>query len=120
MGRRANSLDDRAKQCRAFSYARLLGNRILVGPSQNHPFQRSRFSEIIWQLGCYFKTLTMLLVGTVVYHQYGQDKHYQEQLRAACAAKGGKLALSNLCINMKPILDELTRRYVHRHKVVIW
>jgi len=53
----------------------------------------------------------LLLVGTVVYHQYGQDKHYLEQLRAACAAKGGKLALSNLCINMKPILDELTGRY---------
>ena len=52
----------------------------------------------------------LLLVGTVVYHQYGQEKH-QDQLRAACAAKGGKLALSNLCINMKPILDELTARY---------
>ena len=54
------------------------------------------------------------LVGTVVYHQYGREKHqekHQEQLRAACAAKGGKLALSNLCINMKPILDELTVRY---------
>ena len=53
----------------------------------------------------------LLLVGTVVYHQYGQDKHYQERLRAACAAKGGKIALSNLCINMKPILDELTARH---------
>ena len=50
----------------------------------------------------------LLLVGTVIYHQYGQEEHQQEQLRAACAAKGGKLALSNLCINMKPILDELT------------
>jgi hypothetical protein len=46
----------------------------------------------------------------VAYDQHGQGKH-QEQLRAACAAKGGKLALSNLCINMKPILDELTVRY---------
>ena len=53
----------------------------------------------------------LLLVGAVTYHQYGQDKHYQEQLRAACATKGGKLSLSNLCINMKPILDELTPRY---------
>jgi hypothetical protein len=43
--------------------------------------------------------------------QYGQDKHYQQQLRAACAIKGGKLTLSNLCINMKPILDQLTPRY---------
>ena len=50
----------------------------------------------------------LLLVGAMAYHQYGQDKHYQEQLRAACATKGGKLSLSNLCINMKPILDELT------------
>ena len=53
----------------------------------------------------------LLLVGTVVYHQYGQDKHYQEQLRAACAAKGGKITLTNLCINVKPIIGELTPRY---------
>jgi hypothetical protein len=43
--------------------------------------------------------------------QHAQEKH-QEQLRAACAAKGGKLALSNLCTNMKPILDELHRQSV--------
>ncbi len=52
----------------------------------------------------------LLLVGAVIYHQHGQEK-YQEQLRAACAAKGGKLALSSLCINMKPVLNELTARY---------
>ncbi len=52
----------------------------------------------------------LLLVGTVIYHQHGQEK-YQEQLRTACAAKGGKLALSNLCIDMKPVLHELTARY---------
>ena len=57
----------------------------------------------------------LLVVGTVVHHQYGQEK-YQEQLRAACAAKGGKLALSNLCIDMKPILDELTGRYRLPHR----
>ena len=31
-----------------------------------------------------------MLIGAVAYHQYSQDNHYQEQLRAACAAKGGK------------------------------
>ena len=42
----------------------------------------------------------LLLVGTLIYHQCGQTKHYQGKLRAACAAKGGKLTLSNLCINL--------------------
>ena len=52
----------------------------------------------------------LLLVVAVAYDQHGEDKH-QEQLRAACAAKGGKLTLSSLCINVEPILDELTARY---------
>ncbi len=52
----------------------------------------------------------LLLVGAVTYHQYGQDEHYQERLVVACAAKGGKLSLTNLCINMNPILDALTNR----------
>ena len=46
-----------------------------------------------------------MLIGAVAYHQYSQDGHYQEQLRAACAAKGGKLALSNLCINLSWVRD---------------
>ena len=49
----------------------------------------------------------LLLVGVLVYHQCGQSKQYLEKLRTACAAKGGKLTLSNLCINMKPMLDEM-------------
>jgi hypothetical protein len=49
-------------------------------------------------------------VAAVTLLEHGEKKH-QEQLRAACAANGGKLALSNLCINLKPILDELTARY---------
>ena len=52
----------------------------------------------------------LLFVVAVAYDQHGEDKH-QEQLRAACAAKGGKLALSNLCINMKPMLDQMAGRY---------
>jgi hypothetical protein len=44
----------------------------------------------------------LVLIGAVVYRQYSQDNHYQEQLRATCAAKGGKITLTNLCINMKP------------------
>jgi hypothetical protein len=51
-----------------------------------------------------------VLIGAVAYHQYSQDNHYQEQLRAACAAKGGKITLTNLCINMKPVIAELTPR----------
>jgi hypothetical protein len=50
-------------------------------------------------------------VGTVAYNQYSQDERYQEELRADCAAKGGKLTLSNLCIDMKPMLDELIAGY---------
>ena len=46
----------------------------------------------------------LVLIGAVAYHQYSQDNRYQEQLRAACAAKGGKISLTNLCIDMKPIL----------------
>jgi hypothetical protein len=49
----------------------------------------------------------LVLIGAVAYHQYSQDSRYQEQLRAACAAKGGKITLTNFCINMKP----LTLRY---------
>ena len=49
----------------------------------------------------------LVLIGAVAYHQYSQDNHYQEQLRAACAATGGKIALTNLCIKM----NGLTPRY---------
>jgi len=42
----------------------------------------------------------LLLAGVLVYQQCGQSKHYQERLRAACTAKGGKLTLSNLCIDL--------------------
>ena len=53
----------------------------------------------------------LVLIGVVAYHRYSQDNHYQEQLRAACAAKGGKIALTNICVNLKPIIGELTPRY---------
>jgi hypothetical protein len=42
----------------------------------------------------------LLLVGVLVYHQSSQSKQYQERLRTACAARGGKLTLTNLCINL--------------------
>ncbi len=77
----------------------MAGRRVIKGR------RRSEVAAVTLLARCF-----LLLVGTVVYHQHGQEK-YQEQLRAACAAKGGKLALSNLCINMKPMLDELTARY---------
>lgn len=57
----------------------------------------------------------LVLIGAVAYHQYSQDNHYQEHLRAACAAKGGKITLANLCINMKPIIGGLTPRRRLRH-----
>ncbi len=77
----------------------MAGRRVIKGR------RRSDVAAVTLLARCF-----LLLVGTVIYHQHGQEKH-QEQLRAACAAKGGKLALSNLCINMKPILDGLTARY---------
>jgi hypothetical protein len=42
----------------------------------------------------------LLLFGTVAYNQYSQGADHLEQLRAACAANGGKITLSNLCINL--------------------
>jgi len=42
----------------------------------------------------------VLLVGTLIYHQCCEPKRYQERLRASCAAKGGKLTLTNLCIDL--------------------
>ena len=42
----------------------------------------------------------LLLVGTVAYNQYSQGADHLDQLRAACAARGGKITLSNLCINL--------------------
>ncbi len=42
----------------------------------------------------------LLLVGALVYHQCGQTKQYREKLSIACATKGGKLTLSNLCIDL--------------------
>jgi hypothetical protein len=43
-----------------------------------------------------FAKCFLLLVGVLVYHQSAQTKQYQEKLRTACAARGGKLTLSNL------------------------
>jgi hypothetical protein len=60
----------------------------------------------------------LLLAGAAAYRQYGQDEHYQERLRAACADKGGKLTLTNLCINIKPMLDELIASKARRTRLV--
>ncbi len=78
----------------------MAGRRVIKGR------RRSDVAAVTLLARCF-----LLLVGAVIYHQHGQDEHYQEKLRAACAAKGGKLALSNLCIDMKPVLNELTARY---------
>lgn len=77
----------------------MAGRRVIKGR------RRSEVAAVTLLARCF-----LLLVGAVIYHQHGQEEH-QEQLSAACAARGGKLALSNLCINMKPVLDELTARY---------
>ena len=42
----------------------------------------------------------LLLVGVLVYHQCDQTKQHHEKLRTTCAARGGKLALSDLCISL--------------------
>ena len=77
----------------------MVGRRVIKG--------RGRSDNALRLLARWF----LVLIGAVAYHQYSQDNHYQEQLRAACAAKGGKIALTNICINLKPIIGELTPRY---------
>jgi hypothetical protein len=77
----------------------LVGRRVIKG--------RGRSDNALRHLARWF----LLLIGAVAYHQYSQDGHHQEQLRAACAAKGGKISLTNLCINMKPVIAELTPRH---------
>ncbi len=47
----------------------------------------------------------LLLMGTVIYHQCGETKQYQEKLRTACAAQGGKLTISDLCFNLARMRD---------------
>jgi len=42
----------------------------------------------------------LLLVGVLIYHQSAQTKQYHEKLSTACAARGGKLTLSNLCFDL--------------------
>jgi len=81
----------------------LVGRRVIKS--------RGRSDNAVRPLARWF----LVLIGVVAYHQYGQDNHYQEQLRAACAAKGGKITLTNLCINMRPIIGELTPRHRSRH-----
>ena len=81
----------------------LVGRRVIKG--------RGRSDNALRLLARWF----LVLIGAVAYHQYSQDNHYQEQRHAACAAKGGKITLTNLCINMKPIIGELTPRYRSRH-----
>ena len=66
----------------------MVGRRVIKG--------RGRSDNALRLLARWF----LVLLGAVAYHQYSQDNHYQEQLRAACAAKGGKITLTNLCIKM--------------------
>ena len=51
----------------------LVGRRVIKG--------RGRSDNALRLLARWF----LVLFGAAAYHQYSQDNHYQEQLRAACA-----------------------------------